>query len=234
MSVVVPAYNEEERLSGMLEEAVDFLTEEYGTKSQKTKKNGSADIRRRNVDNVSAGAATGWEIIIVSDGSKDRTVSTALEFAQKRVLSSKIPPGSIRVVELEANRGKGGAVTHGMRHVRGKYVVFADADGASKFGDLRALVAKAQELENKDEESRAVAVGSRAHLVGSEAVVKVSDSTEICYADMLMVLCSDLYSETRSCTRSISSYAYSRRLSLHELATHNADSSYSRGQLCHI
>ena len=30
MSVVVPAYNEEERLTGMLEEAVDYLQSEYG------------------------------------------------------------------------------------------------------------------------------------------------------------------------------------------------------------
>ena len=31
MSVVVPAYNEEERLVGMLEETVDYLEHAYGT-----------------------------------------------------------------------------------------------------------------------------------------------------------------------------------------------------------
>ena len=76
---------------------------------------------------------------------------------------------------LEQNRGKGGAVTHGMRHVRGQYTVFADADGASKFDDLAALVLACRSVE--DFEGRGVAIGSRAHLVGSEAVVKVWTST---------------------------------------------------------
>ena len=76
---------------------------------------------------------------------------------------------------LEKNRGKGGAVTHGMRHVRGKYVIFADADGATKFEDLRKMVAKAEHLAQKDSDhiGRAVVVGSRARLVNSDAVVKV-------------------------------------------------------------
>ena len=59
-----------------------------------------------------------------------------------------------------------------MRHIRGEYVVFADADGASKFEDLGKLVEACKEVEDSD--GRAVAVGSRAHLVGSEAVVKRS------------------------------------------------------------
>jgi dolichyl-phosphate beta-glucosyltransferase len=194
MSVVVPAYNEEQRLPGMLEEAVDFLEREYGSGAGKEGGNGAAveDARRRRAANAAAAAEPkGWEIIIVSDGSSDRTVSTALEFARNHVLSANpkpvpgprtphpnhsthIPPCSIRVVELVKNRGKGGAVTHGMRHVRGKYAVFADADGATKFDDLAKMVVKAQELASKDSESRAVIIGSRSHLVDSEAVVKVS------------------------------------------------------------
>ena len=57
-----------------------------------------------------------------------------------------------------------------MRHVRGQYAIFADADGASKFEDLGKLVEASKKIE--DAEGRGVAVGSRAHLVGSEAVVK--------------------------------------------------------------
>lgn len=177
MSVVVPAYNEEERLSIMLEEAVDYLELEYGTKSSvassKQKENGNGANKRQaranGTHSSDVSAAEGWEIIVVSDGSTDDTISTALSFARTRTL----PPGSIRVVKLEENRGKGGAVIHGMRHVRGKYVIFADADGASKFDDLRKIVAKAHVLEERDPSGRAVVIGSRAHLVGSEAVVKV-------------------------------------------------------------
>ncbi|KAF1917404.1 nucleotide-diphospho-sugar transferase [Ampelomyces quisqualis] len=178
MSVVVPAYNEEERLEGMLEEAVDFLESEYGSAHAGEK--GAADKK-------------GWEVLVVSDGSKDATVDKALEFAKEHQLSqhpiakpgpwskkgsanpphsTHIPHGSIRVITLEENRGKGGAVTHGMRHARGQYIVFADADGASRFGDLGKMVEGCKKIEDK--QGRGVAIGSRAHLVGSEAVVKRS------------------------------------------------------------
>lgn len=178
MSVVVPAYNEEERLVGMLEEAVDYLQTEYGGAHEMEKEADTGKLKSK-----------GWEILIVSDGSTDKTVDKALEFAREHQLSlhktprsgpwakdlkhtDNIPHGSIKVVQLEENRGKGGAVTHGMRHVRGQYVVFADADGASRFTDLGKLVEGCQSIEDK--EGRGVAIGSRAHLVGSEAVVKVS------------------------------------------------------------
>lgn len=136
----------------------------------------------------------GWEVLVISDGSTDKTVETALGFARDHQLSIHpkghagpwtrvsgegvhIPPGTIRVVHLPQNRGKGGAVTHGMRHVRGQYVVFADADGASNFTDLGKLVAACQKAE--DSKSRGVAVGSRAHLVGSDAVVKVRKGEDL-------------------------------------------------------
>lgn len=178
MSVVVPAYNEEDRLVGMLEEAVDYLQKEFGGAHEGDKEKGNGKEKQK-----------GWEILIVSDGSTDGTVDKALEFAREHQLSQHtvpasgpwesglthpehIPHGSIRVIALEENRGKGGAVTHGMRHVRGQYVVFADADGASRFTDLGKLVDGCKAIEDK--QGRGVAIGSRAHLVGSEAVVKVS------------------------------------------------------------
>ncbi|KAJ5229806.1 hypothetical protein N7489_010514 [Penicillium chrysogenum] len=200
MSVVVPAYNEEDRLTGMLEEAVNYLEHMYGdtasaiaNSSAGTRETRSMRKRKPNGDTTSdaAGRASdrGWEIILVSDGSTDRTEEVAFRFARDHQLSLHpkghagpwtpqaaegvhIPPGTIRVVNLTHNRGKGGAVTHGMRHVRGQYVVFADADGASKFEDLGKLVGACRDVE--DAKGRAVAVGSRAHMVGSEAVVKRS------------------------------------------------------------
>ena len=177
MSLVVPAYNEEDRLGLMLTEAVEYLEKEYGSRKASNTQNGSA----AKIMNGKAGAtnghishlsppqsSTGWEILIISDGSTDKTLETALKFARNL---GDPASSSIRVVALTANRGKGGAVTHGMRHVRGKYTVFADADGASKFADLGKLVRACQKIE--DAEKRGVAIGSRAHLVGSEAVVKV-------------------------------------------------------------
>ena len=177
MSLVVPAYNEQDRLEVMLSEAVDYLRNEYGTSDKRAPVNGVVKRQKASanghVPEITRGTAapsepTGWEIIIVNDGSTDKTSATALDFAATHLGKDA---ALVRVVSLKHNRGKGGAVTHGMRHVRGKYAVFADADGASKFEDLGKLVRASQDIEDSD--GRGVAVGSRAHLVGSEAVVKV-------------------------------------------------------------
>lgn len=197
LSVVVPAYNEEDRIVGMLEEAVNYLEQQYGSQfapdspvvsnglgSKATGSNGAAILASRPSSPV-----RGWEIVIVSDGSTDSTLSTVHSFTKSHLLPARprrlsgpwthhgpasvnITPSSVRVVSLNRNRGKGGAVTHGLRHVRGKYCIFADADGASKFTDLGALVSAAQKVE--DAQGRVVVVGSRAHLVGTSAVVQRS------------------------------------------------------------
>ncbi|KAL6718642.1 dolichyl-phosphate beta-glucosyltransferase [Lecanora helva] len=176
MSLVVPAFNEEERLGLMLKEAVEYLQEAYGDSTPSALTNSNRTKRKEVTQGSSNGHvfpekndARGWEVLVVSDGSTDNTTETALEYA--KTLNGSSVPG-IRVIQLHENRGKGGAVTHGMRHVRGQYAIFADADGASKFQDLEKLVRACQEIE--DVQSRGVAVGSRAHLVGSEAVVKRS------------------------------------------------------------
>ncbi|KAL8853665.1 MAG: hypothetical protein Q9221_001476 [Calogaya cf. arnoldii] len=179
MSLVVPAFNEENRLGIMLREAADYLQKEYGKDKPNSTANGSIRRRPKGAQEQNGHASlgngnaenlpTGWEVLIISDGSKDKTEDTALEFARSL---GKESAGFIRVVSLVENRGKGGAVTHGMRHVRGKYAVFADADGASKFEDLGKLLRELKKVQDAD--GRGVAVGSRAHLVGSEEVVQRS------------------------------------------------------------
>jgi len=184
MTLVVPAYNEQDRLTGMLEEAVEYLQTQYGHHGTTSKSSSNGNLQ---ANGKQSDPWRGWEILLVSDGSTDQTIATALQFAKTHQLNNtpptpkgpwksslkptKIPPGTIRVINLEQNRGKGGAVTHGMRHARGTYVVFADADGASRFSDLGGLVQACEKA--KDAQGRAVGVGSRAHMVGTEAVVKV-------------------------------------------------------------
>lgn len=207
MSLVIPAYNEQDRLSGMLEEAVEYLEEQYGHHGTKSKSSSNGKLQASGME---GDARRGWEIVLVSDGSKDKTVEVALNFARTHQLGkppptpkgpwsgngsgsprpTSITPGAIRVVSLEENRGKGGAVTHGMRHARGTYVVFADADGASRFTDLGSLVMACEKAKDKD--GRAVGVGSRAHMVGTEAVVQVCYDPECSHAIVLTDFASDL------------------------------------------
>lgn len=56
------------------------------------------------------------EVIVVSDGSRDRTAEVA----------RKVP--GVRVVELAQNRGKGGAMAAGVASTKAEIVAFVDAD----------------------------------------------------------------------------------------------------------
>lgn len=113
MSLVVPAFNEENRLRTMLKEAVGYLQKEYGKDKSLITANGSIRHRPKGTQeqnghmSVANGGVdkvpTGWEVLIVSDGSKDKTIDTALEFA--RSLDSE-SAGFIRVISLVENRGK--------------------------------------------------------------------------------------------------------------------------------
>ncbi|KAI8251257.1 Dolichyl-phosphate beta-glucosyltransferase [Colletotrichum sp. SAR11_239] len=167
VTVVLPAYNEAARILPTLEEAVAYLDTHFGRPSSDTKPILSPTTSRRRTKNAPSEALSGYEIIIVDDGSRDSTVNVCLEFAHNNGLHDVL-----RIIKLERNRGKGGAVTHGFRHARGEYVLFADADGATKFSDLGRLIQGCEEV--VDGSHRGVAIGSRAHLVGSEAVVKRS------------------------------------------------------------
>ncbi|KAF9188610.1 dolichyl-phosphate beta-glucosyltransferase [Haplosporangium sp. Z 767] len=142
LTLVIPAYNEAERLPIMLTETLDFL---------KTRAHKDSSFT--------------YEILILDDGSQDGTVRVALEMAQQQDIKD------IRVLSFEKNRGKGGAVIQGMQYTRGEYILMVDADGATRFSDLDELELKLKAVEC---DGLGVAVGSRAHLVKTDAVVKRS------------------------------------------------------------
>lgn len=109
--MIIPAYNEEDRLTEMLDEAVKYLED--------LRKNGESLVGK--VPSESAAEDEfrspliekfrSYEILIVDDGSKDRTSEIALEYAGK-FKKEYGGENEIRVVKLERNRGKGGAVRH--------------------------------------------------------------------------------------------------------------------------
>lgn len=148
LTVVVPAYNEEERLGVMLEEAVAHL---------------EGGVGAQDGDNYQPPCR--YEILVVDDGSKDGTQEVVVEFARKH----RNP--HIKIVPVHPNQGKGNAVRMGMLAGSGQWLLMADADGATKFAELVQLKRLASELIDRD--GLCVVVGSRAHLE-SEAVAKRS------------------------------------------------------------
>jgi glycosyltransferase involved in cell wall biosynthesis len=73
-----------------------------------------------------------WELIIVDDGSRDRTPALADELARTR-------PG-VRVVHHDVNRGYGAAVRSGIAACRCDFVFFTDGDRQFDPAEIRALI----------------------------------------------------------------------------------------------
>ncbi len=118
LSIIIPSYNEELRLPATLERLAAYLPA-LGRES---------------------------EVIVVDDGSKDRTAAVAESFRGKF--------SSLRVLSNGVNRGKGYSVRHGMLEAHGRSVLFTDADLSAPIEEAGKLISA---LENND-----VAIGSRA------------------------------------------------------------------------
>ncbi|GAA5885036.1 hypothetical protein JCM16303_006374, partial [Sporobolomyces ruberrimus] len=168
LSVVVPAYNESLRLGVMLRPAIEYL---------ETRSLDQLESSTSLPEGVERGS---YEVLIVDDGSKDDTVQIALELARELEREFGAKRGKVKVCSLVRNRGKGGATKHGVMHASGHRILFVDADGATDFSDLSLLESELDALERIQEPSpttltrHGIIVGSRAHLVSTEAVVKRS------------------------------------------------------------
>ncbi|MEZ6125643.1 MAG: glycosyltransferase family 2 protein [Planctomycetaceae bacterium] len=110
LSIVVPAFNEASRIST----AIDDI-----------------------VANIPVGVGTSWELIVVDDGSQDRTAEVVCE------ISDAVP--SLRLLHHSTNQGKGAAVRTGVLAAKGRFVVFADADGATPFSEADKLLQAVRE-----------------------------------------------------------------------------------------
>jgi len=132
ISLIAPAYNEELRMRAMMDETMAYLV----------------DREQRDRDFT-------YEVIIVDDGSKDKTTQVGLEYSKRYTVDR------VRVLRLATNQGKGGAVQQGMMHARGRYLLMVDADGATDIRDLSKVYSGLQKVEK---DGQGIAIGSRAHL----------------------------------------------------------------------
>lgn len=73
-----------------------------------------------------------WEIIIVNDGSKDKTYEVAVKLAE----SDK----RIRVVNHKVNKGYGGALKTGFGSAKYEWVAFTDSDGQFDFAEITKFI----------------------------------------------------------------------------------------------
>ncbi|MCZ6815530.1 MAG: glycosyltransferase family 2 protein [Planctomycetota bacterium] len=76
--------------------------------------------------------ADSFEIIIVNDGSRDRTGQIADQ------LAAEIP--EVRAVHNRPNRGYGGAVARGLTEARMEWIFFTDGDGQFDIGEVPKLI----------------------------------------------------------------------------------------------
>jgi glycosyltransferase involved in cell wall biosynthesis len=104
ISVIIPAYNEEAGISATLEEVREVL------------------------------AGKSAEIIVVDDGSTDKTAELAQDLSDK-------------VIRHVTNRGKGAAMRTGFEAANGEYIIFLDADGTYPAMFIPAIVQKLAEVD---------------------------------------------------------------------------------------
>ena len=121
LSVVIPVYNEEKNIRETLRKVSAFLS----------------------LKKIS------WEIIVVSDGSTDKTHEILDAVLQEQ------PASPFKVLKVKDNHGKGYASRAGILEARGRYVLMTDAD-------LSAPIKEVDKLIVAIEKGADVAIGSRA------------------------------------------------------------------------
>ena len=104
LSVIIPAYNEEKNIGNTL-----LAIDQYLSKQDYS-----------------------YEIIVVSDGSKDRTAQIVEKF-------SKLVK-NLRLIDNKENHGKGWVVRQGMLEAKGEIRLFTDADNATTLDHFEKML----------------------------------------------------------------------------------------------
>ncbi|HEX4020972.1 MAG TPA: dolichyl-phosphate beta-glucosyltransferase [Acidobacteriaceae bacterium] len=104
-SIVIPAYNEQARIGATLDRVLDCIAQRNWTA----------------------------EVLVVNDGSRDRTAQIVHQVAAHNPI--------VRLIENPDNRGKGYSVRNGILQARAPVVMFTDADLSSPMEEAELLFA---------------------------------------------------------------------------------------------
>jgi len=130
ISIVVPAFNEAKRLPAFLDQLISW----------------------------SNSSKTIYEIIVVDDGSSDKTAEIAMSYRPRF--------SNLSIMQIRENRGKGYAVREGLLRAVGEICVYLDADGSTGPEEIE------KNLHYITKEDYDIFVGSRV-LKNKEQVLKV-------------------------------------------------------------
>lgn len=161
LSIVIPAYNEEDAIASIIERTL---------------------AAREHI--IATSPAREVEVIVVSDGSTDRTVEIARTFMPE-----------IKLIVFERNRGYGAAIKRGFTEGAGELVGFLDADGTC---DPAFFAALCTALADHD---AAVALGSR--LGPQSRMPRIRRVGNRIYAAILSALSNRVVTDTASGMRVI-------------------------------
>lgn len=101
LSLIIPCYNEEKRFDNGISHFLNYL------KKQKYK----------------------WELVIVNDGSKDKTLD----------LIKQVKNPNVKFITYGKNRGKGYAIVKGVEKAKGEIILFSDLDHAVPIDTLESF-----------------------------------------------------------------------------------------------
>lgn len=207
LSLVIPAYNEENRLPTMLDSTLEHLIKSRN-EIVKYCKAITAQIKDHDATKYIDDT---FELIIVNDGSTDRTLDIVKHYVKSRKLRGMFIYDykflAIRLLSLRQNSGKGAAVRAGMIRSDGHLCLMLDADGATDFVDGLEKVLKEMSVNNDIMQTMAmpsscekVVFGSRSHLLQDE---HASSRTRIrtvlmqCFHIFVKKICSNQIQDTQ-------------------------------------
>lgn len=111
LSVFLPAYNEEDSIASAVEGVVEVLKS----------------------------LAIDWEVLVINDGSKDKTAEVV------KSLEKKYP--NVRLINHEVNKGYGHVLKTGFAQAKYPWVAFVDSDGQFDFAEIKKLIEKTDEAD---------------------------------------------------------------------------------------